>query len=39
MGTYGNTNCPYCDESYYELDIHECDTQVLKNKIEQLRKE
>jgi len=48
MGAYGNYHtktCPYCNSPHDELElkwkhsIHECDIQVLKNKIDQLRDE
>ena len=37
MGAFGNITCLYCNESYLELDEHECDMDVLKVRIEELK--
>jgi len=45
MSAYGNYHtkiCPYCNSPHNELELtwkHECDIQVLKNKIDQLKDE
>jgi len=43
MGAYGNYHtktCPYCNTPHNELEWkHECDIQVLKDKIDQLKDE
>jgi hypothetical protein len=33
MGAYGDVLCSYCNEYYYELDEHVCDTNTLKDRI------
>lgn len=37
MGAYGNITCEYCNVSYYELDMHECDIEDVHRHIDDLK--